>query len=470
MDGFGNINWWGYSPCIDLLANHDSSASTDLNVLIVCAGDQRHLLKTISSLAGGINRTRRINFFVYEKMLELYARDLLLLSLSLEHPSRRGVQEKAELFLEIFGNLFVREYTANYVQSRAAEFIKYITDLDQLRQTNLNIFDFDLLKYKERDFLEGIFKFWRLRNQESKAYFPAEKCWEFRLRNYFGTRYDCRSNAYDWDFAMKLIDRKHAAVIHKKIYAKWRDTGVAFELRDSSYDTPNFTLASSTLLTDPRNGDKTGRRGYFGDIIVGPYLAYGIETNDEAKFFKKQNDFYKYTATDIARENVGTHIKSLLELGGVDLSKYQTKEEPLPKLEEISEEGEVKAPQVEADAEEYIKLENVSIKFLPLTVFQDFAQKEKYDKFFDVAYFSNSGMAHMTTKIGKILRPHATVLFETAKFMLELNNEQILAFTDKLRQIGKENDLTELADPSTQDSSNPKLENKNFLQFKSNPI
>ena len=260
MDGFGNINWWGYSPCLDLLEDLDpkiKESDDELNVLISCAGDQRHILKTIACQANA-KKKKKINFFIYEKMLELYARDFLLLSIALEHPSKRGLQEKTELFLEVFGNLFVRTYTAKYVHKRANEFIKYITDLDILKTTNLEVFNFEQLKYKERDFLEGIFKFWRLENSETKPYFPAEKCWDFRLRSYFKTRYDVRKNAFDWDLSMKLADRKHAGIIHPKIYATWRDTGMAFDLRDSTYDTANFTLASSASVIDPRSGDKTG--------------------------------------------------------------------------------------------------------------------------------------------------------------------------------------------------------------------
>lgn len=264
MDGFGNINWWGFSPCINLLEDLDTKikdSDDELNVLIACAGDQRHILKTIACQANA-KKKKKINFYIYEKMLELYARDFLLLSIALEHPSKRGLQEKTELFLEIFGNLFVRTYTAKHIQKRANEFIKFITDIDFLKASNLGVFDFEQLKFKERDFLEGIFKFWRLENSEEKPYFPADKCWDYRLRNYFKTRYDSRTNAYDWDLSMKLSDRKHGGIIHRKIYSQWRDTGIAFDLRDSTYDTANFTLASSTSLTDPRSGDKIGKLTY----------------------------------------------------------------------------------------------------------------------------------------------------------------------------------------------------------------
>ena len=173
-----------------------------------------------------------------------------------------GLQEKAELFIEISGNLLVRDYTSQLIVTKANELIQFVTDDAYLRSKHGHFFDLSLLKYKERDFLEGIFKFWRL----SKTIggldpFPAAKCWELRLRSYFGTRYDTRTNCYDWDFAMKLSDRQNAGIVNNRVYAKWRDTGVAFELRESNYDCANSTLASGMVFNDPRSGDKTSRRG-----------------------------------------------------------------------------------------------------------------------------------------------------------------------------------------------------------------
>jgi dynein assembly factor 3 len=175
MDGLGNINWWGFSPSIDLLellAKHSGPEQEEFNILLVNAGDARHLLHTIAFRRKHFPNTKvKLKFYVFEKMLELYARDFLLLSLAIEHPSKRGVQEKTELFLEMFGNLLVRDHTAQYIQQKANEFIKCITDFDYLAKCNLKLFDFSLLKFKERDFLEGIFKYWRLKSSQDKGNF-----------------------------------------------------------------------------------------------------------------------------------------------------------------------------------------------------------------------------------------------------------------------------------------------------------
>ena len=458
MDGLGNINWWGFSPSIDLLdlyAKHcpESIDQTNeekvINVLLVNAGDQRHLLNTIAYRLKNTNKNGKIKFrfYVYEKMLELYARDFLLLALAIEHPSKRGIQEKTELFLEIFGNLFLRDYTSQYIQSKANEFIKCITDFDYLDKINLKLFDFSLLKFKERDFLEGIFKYWRLKAQQDKDPFPADKCWELRLRTYLGTRFDSRSNCFDWDYSMKLIDRKNCSVINNKIYSKWRDTGVAFELRDTNYDRSNKTLASGMVFNDPRNGDKTSRRGYFGDIIIGPFLSYGIQSENE-DFFKKQNEYHRYTSMDVARSNLNKMMQSIIESSGLDLKKYQNNETIETKISElkitevIEEENEAdmnEETKTESIEDDFIKLDDCKIIFLPLTAIQDFNQKPKYDNYFDIVYFSNSGVTNMNQTLKKILKSNSLILFETAKYMIEMKNEQIQTFSQRLKEIGKEN-------------------------------
>jgi dynein assembly factor 3 len=452
MDGLGNINWWGFSPSIDLLklyfdkelseSHQEKSIELEnddetLNILLVSAGDQRHLLNTIAYRKLYPNK-KKICFYVYEKMLELYVRDYLLLSLAIEHPNKRSTQEKTEFFLEIYANLLVRETTTELIQSKANEFIKHITDLESMSKSDSSLFDFSLLKYKERDFIEGILKYWRLKNQiDQKEVFPAQKCWDVRLRNYFEQRFDSRSNAYDWDFSMKLMERNNASIINNKIYSKWRETGVAYELRDSEYNQPNKTLASGAILNDPRNGDKTARRGYFGDIVVGPFLAYGIESENK-EFFKKQNDIYRHTSLDIARHNVSQMIDSLMA---------------------SIEYGETLS--------EKVTIDNCKIVFMPLTAVQDLIEKPKYERFFDIVYFSNSGASHMSQQMGKVFKSNGLVVFETCKYMIEMKNEQISGFSERIKQLAQECGLQSLQDQIELDKQNEyKYEPYNFYLFK----
>jgi Domain of unknown function (DUF4471) len=40
-----------------------------------------------------------------------------------------------------------------------------------------------------------------------------------------------------------------------------------------------------------KEGERHARRGYWGDIIVSPYIAFGIESEEES-FFKKSNNVF----------------------------------------------------------------------------------------------------------------------------------------------------------------------------------
>jgi dynein assembly factor 3 len=72
-----------------------------------------------------------------------------------------------------------------------------------------------------------------------------------------------------------------------KFYTKWRLSGIAFEIRDGTYNVPNKTLASGIIFK--KEGERIARRGYWGDILVSPYVTFGLEC-EEKSFFKKSNN------------------------------------------------------------------------------------------------------------------------------------------------------------------------------------
>jgi dynein assembly factor 3 len=452
MDGLGNINWWGFSPAIDFqeITNplDNNNNNNDLNILVTGAGDPRHLLKTFANRLKHTNKKKLVRFYIYDCRLELYARTMLLLGIALESPNKRGIQEKTELFMEIFGNLNIRDQTAQYICTVSNELIKYLTDSDHLKKANLGCFDFSLLKFKERDFLEAIFKYWRMDYLNTNV-FPTKTCWDLRLRAYFKTRYDTRSNAFDWDFAMKLTERPNGAMIHNKIYSYWRDNGNAFELRDANYNSPNLTLASTNVFDNPNSLDKSIRRGYFGDVVIGPFVCYGVESENK-EFFKKANDQYRYTSVDVTKANVTSLMESILVQKGLKVETVV--DERLSRnlneltIEEVNEdtiEVDFNAPEVSDDGEYLDFADNVQFIFLPLTAFdQELMNKSRFENHFDLVYFSNYGFKYFNMNLlKKILKRNVetSVVFETAKYMIELDNEKVNVFSQHLIQTANEN-------------------------------
>lgn len=88
------------------------------------------------------------------------------------------------MYLEIFGNVMIRDVTSKYLINAAnnlRRFTFFPSDLTIFRLvTNLGplpsfeFVDLSNLKYKERDMLESTLKFWSGRDETK---FDADKCW-----------------------------------------------------------------------------------------------------------------------------------------------------------------------------------------------------------------------------------------------------------------------------------------------------
>jgi dynein assembly factor 3 len=272
------------------------SESDTFSVLLVGGADMRHVMKTV---AGCTQQTsKQIHFYILESSLECYARHLLFWHLLTEPLSHVGPQERTELFLELFGNSLTRAQTFQYMKNTCSSLIQLVTDEDYLRE-RLPFIDLSRLKFKERDMLEGIFKFWRLSDPEKKS-FDIQRMWDGRVRHHLGVRYDAKDGVFDWDYHMRLTDI--APIVHSKEYKEWRHTGVAFKLRDDApYETPNRTLASGVIVA--KGGEKVAQRGYWGDIVNSPYVSIGCEC-DRKDMFEKKNGAYTKTSCDVAEYNL----------------------------------------------------------------------------------------------------------------------------------------------------------------------
>ncbi|KAK2089162.1 Dynein assembly factor 3, axonemal [Saguinus oedipus] len=276
-------------------------------------------------LLGSIGREELKNqFFVLENNLEAVARHMLIFSLALEEPEKMGLQERSETFLEVWGNALLRPPVAAFVRAQADLLAHLVPEPDRLeeqlpwlslRALKVRPPDLRLVtawdRFRERDALEAVFRFWAGGEKGPEA-FPMSRLWDSRLRHYLGSRYDARRGVSDWDLRMKLHDRG-AQVIHTQEFRRWRDTGVAFELRDSSaYHVPNRTLASGRLLS--YRGERVAARGYWGDIATGPFVAFGIEADDES-LLRTSNGQPVKTAGEITQHNVTEMLREVAARG-----------------------------------------------------------------------------------------------------------------------------------------------------------
>ncbi|XP_078000352.1 dynein axonemal assembly factor 3-like isoform X2 [Glandiceps talaboti] len=447
VDGFGAITFWGFSPALDLqekgVGVHVPTADSThnvLNILLIGAADCRHILKTISRKHR--YSKKKINIYVVENNLEIYARHMLLLTTALQSPPQMGLQEKTELFLEIFGNSHVRPHSNQYIINQANKFIRYVTDLDYMNE-EMPVLDLSSLKFKERDQLEAIMKFWR--NPDIKV-FDITDHWDKRVRQHLGVRYDSKRGAFDWDHSMKLSE-KGAKIINIHEYCQWRSNGIAFEPREGDYECPNKTLASGLIMKVA--GERVAQRGYWGDIVTSPYISYGIEC-DEESLLKTANGVHVKTARDISEYNI---LSLLYELTNHEIYVLPKKEDAKDKKEsvtltEITEEEEEEESNKEVTDQgdatsgnesqhESIKMEDVTIYFLPINSVPDMYRKTKYNALFHVVYIANSMVHLLNSDLSKTFTDKASVILETAKFMLDLKKEQLPEFVTKITSMAK---------------------------------
>ncbi|XP_006868360.1 PREDICTED: dynein assembly factor 3, axonemal [Chrysochloris asiatica] len=426
--GFGSVSWWGLSPALDLQAespplNPDSKAVTEhgipeLDVLLLGSVDGRHLLRT---LARAVHWPRRkFNFYVLENNLEAVARHMLIFSLVLEEPEKMGLQEKSETFLEVWGNALLRPPVAAFVRTQAEHLAHLVPEPDRLAE-QLPWLSLSVLKFRERDALEAVFRFWA-GGEKGPETFPMNRLWDSRVRHYLGSRYDARRGVSDWDLHMKLHDRG-ANVIHTREFRRWRDTGVAFELRDpSAYHLPNRTLASGRLLN--HRGERVAARGYWGDIATGPFVAFGIEADDQS-LLRTSNGQPVKTAGEITQHNVTELFQELAAWGRARTSQR----DPEPVQWEKEAEN-VQPPEASAQG-------SFSVHFLSLDSAQTLHHKNCYKERFQLLYVA-CGMVHLLSpELGACVAPGGCLTVELARYLVDLREEQLQAFSVRVGELAR---------------------------------
>eukprot|EP01016_Furgasonia_blochmanni_P011326 TRINITY_DN1508_c0_g1_i2.p1 TRINITY_DN1508_c0_g1~~TRINITY_DN1508_c0_g1_i2.p1 ORF type:complete len:344 (+),score=61.17 TRINITY_DN1508_c0_g1_i2:139-1170(+) len=322
-----------------------------------------------------------------------------------------------------------------------------------------------------------------------------------RLRGLFKERYDTRANLIDWDYQMQLKDE--ASIIHWTHYKEFRLSGVAFEMRFSTYIIPNRTLSSFVPGKKKGTRESVLVRGYWGDVSVSPFIAFGVETDSEPenkKMFEIRNTQHVSHALAVSIFNVHAMLHKMETLKEYHLDfdetskpsaepeKKQRNDKKIDKpTEEIKEEDEdeeadvainkenqkdeaIKTPPPELPEEtkqneqkEDGKIDNrpiifeepsellqgikrMNIKILPISDdLERIAGKKKYGEFFDCVVvglmFSN---VLQSQALKPILKKGCTVFVENAKFLVPLKRDQRKLVNDKLKEFGKNNGLKEV--------------------------
>ncbi|XP_064296582.1 dynein axonemal assembly factor 3, partial [Phalacrocorax carbo] len=309
-EGLGTVCWWGLSPALDLRQHlppdPGPGPAAEAAVLLVGAAEGRHLLLTAARARRG--PPRPITLFVAEQHPEAVARQLLFLLLAIEAPGCAGPAARAAALLELLGSVRLRTGTAALLSGAAARLRRWVT-ADPHRGAPVprgpatcgswgagaGPYRSRRRQCRERDALEAVLRRW-----ERPGPVPESPLWERRLRRRLGTRYEARAAVADWELRMGLHPRG-ATTISPDEFGLWRESGVAFVPRGGGRH-PNPTLQSSRRPPRrewgggsrggfpgggrgpdpplPQDGRLGPDSGYWGDTVTGPFLAFGLATDE----------------------------------------------------------------------------------------------------------------------------------------------------------------------------------------------
>lgn len=254
VKAIGHHGLWGLSSTfdfIDALQHENSFESTTepLNILLVNPGDIRHILSTVSRRRRNRSKMLPINFYLLESPSEALAREILLLEIVLDFEI--PIRQRANFFLEIFGNNKVQERSALYIETVGQKIIK--SAFVNGTGGSLNLLDLSNLKYRDKDKLEECFK-----NYSTKVSYDMDNYRDHRMRGLYAERYDSRRALYDWDWQYSY-HTSITSLIHIRLYRDWRESGIAFEFGDQTYTAPNRTMMSYVEGT-PKKGKDSGMK------------------------------------------------------------------------------------------------------------------------------------------------------------------------------------------------------------------
>lgn len=267
----GHHAHWGFSSGFDFVdavikareGKECGSPGVPINILLIQPGDIRHILYTISRRRRHIEKfggsLPQINFYLLETQIETVTRDLLLLQILTDYEV--PIRQRANIYLEVFGNNKVQRRTSEYIDNLGKQ-LKILSSKGTGALDHL--IDFSMFNYRERDLFEAA-----LQAYSTSFPFDMDSLYDHRQRGLYEDRFDSRKALSDWDYHAGIKNK--ASIVHIKQYRQWRQNGIAFEFGDQTYTEPNRTLMTYTEGF-MKKGKEKGLKKEVSEFRAPPYL------------------------------------------------------------------------------------------------------------------------------------------------------------------------------------------------------
>jgi dynein assembly factor 3, axonemal len=165
-----------FRTAIETVTETDATSDSPLNILLINPGDVRHIILTISrrrrDVAKHTRKLRPLHFYLMESPIEVIARDLLLLEVLNDYEV--PIRQRANVFLEIYGNCCVQGRTSRYIEQLGYQLRELVASGTGRLEDSIS---FSLMRYKDMDDFEAA-----LKNCSSLVEFDIDRLRDQRIR------------------------------------------------------------------------------------------------------------------------------------------------------------------------------------------------------------------------------------------------------------------------------------------------
>jgi len=178
-------------------------------------------------------------------------------------------------------------------------------------------------------------------------------------------------------------------------------------------------------------------RGYWGDMITGPYIAFGIDSHEKS-LLKTNNGKHITSSSEISLYN----LTSMFHEISTHKPYTGSAQEDCSRIMEVDDEDDENEDDFikKAGSREFYAAtpcEEICVHFLPFNCIDQLHEKNKFQGFFNHTFISASMAVVLKSTLKPIFAPHATLTVELVKYIIDLNKTQVNNFTESVTSMAE---------------------------------